>query len=333
MSKPKVALLLKDDLYEEFLTPEVRCELESFADLWRPASMAGVTVVPGEWMRDVDACITSWGSPRFTLESVPEESPLKIIGHAAGTVKKLVDPQLFDRLYVVNAAGVIARYVGEMALTLTLASLRYITQQNDIMRQGGWKDDHSSWIYTDSLLGQTVGIVGLSQTGREFLRLLAPFDVKVLAYDPYVSAKDAATLGVQLASLEEVFSSCRVVSLHTPDTPETRGMIGSRLLGLMPDGALLVNTSRALVLEEAALVAELRSGRIYAALDVFHKEPPAADHPLRSMPNVILTPHMSGPVRMRRWEMLRHIGREVQRVCAGEKPLRAIRSEELRIMA
>jgi phosphoglycerate dehydrogenase-like enzyme len=138
-------------------------------------------------------------------------------------------------------------------------------------------------------------VVAASYTGRVFIRLLRGFDVEILVFDPYLSAERAATMGAhKVDDLDEIFESCDVVSNHAPTTSETEGMIGAAQLAKLRDGALFVNTARANAIDYDALVRELQSGRIFGALDVFPKEPLAADSPLRGLPNVILSPHAAG---------------------------------------
>ena len=129
---------------------------------------------------------------------------------------------------------------------------------------------------------------------------------------------DAATLGVTRTSLDDLMTHSRVVALHAPVLPETRGMIGERELGLMPDGALLVNTARSSLVHRKKLLDELSSGRIDAALDVFDEEPLPADDPLRALPNVLLTPHEAGGTLEARRRAGEIVVAEVRRFLAGE---------------
>ena len=141
--------------------------------------------------------------------------------------------------------------------------------------------------------GTKVGVVGAGYVGGQVIALLNAVGAVVMVADPYLSAADAQALGVQKADLHDLLQSCPVVTLHAPPTDETRHMIGAAELSLLQDGAVFVNTARAWLVDEAALVRELQSGRFWAALDVFEQEPLPDDHPLRALDNVILTPHIA----------------------------------------
>ena len=136
------------------------------------------------------------------------------------------------------------------------------------------------------------GIVGLGNIGAEVARLAAPFDMNLIAHDPFISAETAAAVGVKLVSLQEVFTESDVLSLNCPLSPETTGLVDARHLSLMKPTSYLINTARGPVVDEQALIEALQGGVIAGAgLDVFEKEPPDDDNPLLSMPQVILSPH------------------------------------------
>ena len=142
--------------------------------------------------------------------------------------------------------------------------------------------------------GSVVGVVGASRTGCETILLLRAFGAHVLVFDPTLSTADACSLGVEPVDLDDLLERSQIVTMHAPVLPETRGMIGVRELALMRDGALLVNSARASLVDNDALLAELRSGRIEAALDVFDIEPLLEDSELRRLGNTVLSPHMAG---------------------------------------
>jgi phosphoglycerate dehydrogenase-like enzyme len=270
---------------------------------------------------EADAVLTSWGAPRFDAQLLERAPRLQIIGHAAGSIKGFILPEVFDRgIAVTHAASTIADSVGEWALTAALTVLRMSHIFDRIMHEGGWgKRDLG---FGQELYRKRVGIVAASMTGRAFIRLLQPFDVDILVYDPYLSAERARELGVRRAeTLDELFETCDVVSNHAPTTPETTGMIAAAQLARLRDGALFVNTARAAAVDYDALTRELQSGRIRAALDVFPREPLAADSPLRGLPNVLLSPHVAGATVESRLRLGETIADEFARFFAGQ-PLR-----------
>ena len=184
-----------------------------------------------------------------------------------------------------------ARFVAEQTLAHVLASQRAVTSSDRSMREGKYERPSLRRTLYDS----TVGLVGLGTIGRYLLPLLEPFDVTVRVYDPYLAPVEIAEYDyVEKATLTGAVEDADVVSIHAARTPETIGMIGAEELATIPDGALLVNTARAAIVDEDALLAELSDGRIRAALDVYHEEPLPEDSPLRELENVQLTPHLGG---------------------------------------
>jgi phosphoglycerate dehydrogenase-like enzyme len=166
----------------------------------------------------------------------------------------------------------------------------------------------------------TVGLLGASLIGRRVAELLRPFDLEVLLHDPYVADDEVGALGAEPVGLDELFARGGVVSLHAPLLPSTRGMVDARLLGLMRDGATLINTARGGLVDEAALIDALEARRIRAAgLDVFADEPPASAR-LRRLPNLILTPHMGGVSERSVAEMTRLATAAVLAVLDGDRP-------------
>jgi phosphoglycerate dehydrogenase-like enzyme len=332
---PTVLVLIHGELLDDLFTPPVRTRLESFARArYCPQDRALTEGELASQVGDVDACITTWFSPRFTGEVVGKASRLKIIAHAAGTVKPYVSDAVFDRgIIVTSAAPVIARYVGEMALALTLAGLRNLIPYERMFKDRRARRDESI-AAPRTLLEQRVGLVGFGSTGREFARLLRPFNVELLVYEPHVSASTVETHGGRSASLEDVLTTCRVISLHAAQIAETTHLLNAERLRMIPAGALLVNTARGTLIDTAALVAELATGRFCAALDVFDPEEPLpADHPLRELSNVVLAPHTSGPVRQRYWEMAMGAVEDVRLALEGKTPPGAISEEQLARMA
>ena len=278
----------------------------------------------------VEGLVTSWGSPLIGPAVLAAAPRLAIVGHAAGTVKRLIDPAVWRAgIRVTHAAAALAEAVAEYTLTTILTSLRRIVQYNrQLHADGAWGDELPSQM-SRSLRGKRVGLVGASRVGVRVIPLLRPFTDDIVVYDPYLSGQRARELGVRKLELHELLTSSDVVSLHAPILPETRHMIGAEQLALMPEGALLVNSARAWLVDQQALLEALRAGRIDAVLDVFDEEPLPASSPLRSLPNVILTPHVAGVAREPRAHQLEMIADEFERFFRG-RPLRhEIRAPDL----
>lgn len=147
----------------------------------------------------------------------------------------------------------------------------------------------------DGLCGKIcAGVVGVGVVGRNYIAKAKALGAEVVVADPYLPDEAAAELGVERIDLPELMRSCPIVVIHAPSTPETHHMIGATELAVMPDNGYLVNTARSWVVDDGALLAELQSGRLRAALDVYDREPLPVDHPFRSLPNAILTPHVAG---------------------------------------
>ncbi len=187
--------------------------------------------------------------------------------------------------------GVIANYnaVAEFALTHILALLKNLPRYDAAARSGAW-----SRFEMRELTGKTVGVVGFGRIGKRLCELLSGFGVTVLAYDPFMNEQAALERKVTPVTLDKLLESADIVSLHLPATEETKHLINADTIAKMKDGAYLINTSRGALVDEAALLVALQSGKLSgAALDVFEKEPVTADNPLFALPNTVLSPHCS----------------------------------------
>ncbi|NMB26044.1 MAG: hydroxyacid dehydrogenase [Firmicutes bacterium] len=324
MSKSfRVLVMPTGELFNDLFPTQVIDRLSAFADIKRNTQPQLTKEQLLELTKDVDAIITSWGSPLIDEEVVLNSPKLKFIGHAAGSIRPIVTPDVFEHgVTVSSSAGIIAEFVGEACLLSALSGFRNLVENHRDMQEGNWRgaDYHEH----DSLIRQDVGLVGLGMTAREFLKLLAPFNCRVRAYDPFVSPGDATRLGVELTELDHLLAVSKVISLHAASLPETRHMIDERRLGLIQDGALLINTARGALIDEEALVRELSTNRFKAVLDVYEMEPLPPESPLRRMPNVVLTPHIAGPAYKRRWEMALGMVEDCEAILRGGKAKHAV---------
>ncbi len=265
---------------------------------------------------DADVLITGWGSR--PLPDDPGER-LKLVVHSAGTIRFLIPPGLLERgLRVSQASAGMAQAVAELALFMTISRLRELDRVDRVMV--GRRD----WAGADFGLGQTlagttVGVIGASRVGRAYLKLVVAAGSEVLLNDPYLDENEAKELGARLVPLDTLLAESTVVALHAPVTEETRLMLGASQLALIPDGGVLVNTARSALVDTAALLAELRSGRLSAALDVFDQEPLAADSEWWQLPNVLLTPHLGAKTWHSRQAQGSIVVDEIGRYCTGRE--------------
>ncbi len=219
-------------------------------------------------------------------------------------------------IVVTNTPGANARSVAELTVALLLLLARPVLRAAAETRAGGWPR-----LPGLSLAGKTVGLVGFGAIGRQTARLLAGFDCRLLAYDPLLNEATAAALGVRPAGLDELLAASDFVSLHAPVTPATCGMVNVAFLARMKPGAALVNIARGELVDEAALLDALTSGRLRgAALDAFAAEPPGGDNPLLALPNVIATPHMGAHTDGATTAMGRMALADCLAVLRGEEP-------------
>jgi len=176
----------------------------------------------------------------------------------------------------------------ELAWGLMIATVRHMTLEDRRMRQGGWQSTAGL-----ILAGKTLGLLGLGRIGKRMAEYARVFGMETIAWSQNLTAEAAAQVGVTRVEKDELFAMADVVSIHLQLSDRTRGLVTGHELGLMKRTAYLINTSRGPIVQEAALIEALRSGRIAGAgIDVYDGEPPPADHPYRAMDNVTLTPHL-----------------------------------------
>jgi phosphoglycerate dehydrogenase-like enzyme len=218
---------------------------------------------------------------------------------------------------VTCAAHSNAEPVAEYTLAAILLSLRGFWRFAAATREGlGWGD------HTRAIAGgyrSTVGLVSCGLIARKVLARLESYEIDCLVYDPFLTEGEAAALGAELCSLEEIFRRADVVSLHTPELPETQGLITGKLITSMKPAATLINTARGAIIREPEMV-EALSHRpdLQAVLDVCHPEPPQSDSPLLKLANVVLTPHIAGSMGPECRRLGRCMVDEVRRYLAGE---------------
>jgi glyoxylate reductase len=212
---------------------------------------------------------------------------------------------------VTNTPGVLSAATADLTFALILAARRRVVEGDALVRAGKWEAGWANGIVSEELTGSTLGIVGLGRIGQAVARRAQGFELRVL----YAQRRPAETDLAEYRELDALLAESDLVSIHTPLTPETRSLIDARRLALLRDGACFVNTARGEIVDEAALVAELVSGRLRAGLDVFADEPNVPAE-LLALPNVVLTPHLGSATRQTREAMTRLV---VDNVLAFER--------------
>jgi phosphoglycerate dehydrogenase-like enzyme len=193
---------------------------------------------------------------------------------------------------VFNAPMALNHSTASAALLFMLALAKHLPDQERVVRSGRW--DRQAAVMGGEIQGRTLGIIGLGHSGRELARLVAPFDMRLLAFSPHADPAEAQSLGVRLTTLDEVLRESDFLSLHCRLSDATRGLIGGSQLALMKPTAYFINVGRGELVDQPALAAALRDRRLAGAgLDVFEVEPLPLDDPLLELDNLILTPHWS----------------------------------------
>ncbi|MGW0560367.1 hydroxyacid dehydrogenase [Streptomyces sp. NPDC003016] len=297
-SQPSLLLAMGPGIAERLFTDRHRIRLAALArtdprlvahDLAAPAPHVAAALAEAEVL------FTCWGATPLTAEVLDAAPNLRAVIHAAGSVKHHITQACWDRsVAVTSAAAANALPVAEYTLAAILFAGKRVLHSAARYRALRADHDWGADLHGAGNHRRTVGVIGASRIGRRVIELLRPFDLDVLLYDPYVTPREAAALGVEPVSLDGLCARSSVISVHAPQLPATHHMIGTRQLAAMPVGATLINTARGSLVDESALLPELVSGRLNAVLDVTDPELPPPDSPLYDLPNVLLTPHIAG---------------------------------------
>ncbi|HWV24286.1 MAG TPA: hydroxyacid dehydrogenase [Thermomicrobiales bacterium] len=334
--KPRILSIITPALYDRLFAPDVREMLHAIGEVtlqdddtpWTSGRLASV-------IGDYDALITCWGAPKITPDVLDAATRLRIVAHAAGSVKFFIGEDVLERgIRVSSASAAMAPAVAEFALTLTMLGLRPVHAYDRAMRRAPvvW-DTGVEPTFGQEIASSRIGVVGAGLVGRQYIAKVKALGAKVVVADPYLSDADAARMGVERLDLSELMASCPIVVIHAPTTPETHHMIGKAELAAMQDDGYLVNTARSWIVDQDALLAELQSGRLRAALDVYDEEPLPADHPYRALENVILTPHVAGASRQTNRRQGLMAVEDIHRLFAGEPLLHEVTKERYKVLA
>jgi phosphoglycerate dehydrogenase-like enzyme len=242
----------------------------------------------------VEAIFSGWDAPPMNAEFLAACPALRVVFHAGGSVKFLVSDAFWERgIRITSAARANAIPVAEFTFAQIILGLKHAWRSAVATRVAQRYVRQVESI--PSAYGSTVGILSLGVVGRLVAQRLRSLDVRVIGYDPYLTAQDAAALGIECVGLVELFTRADVVTCHTPLLPETTHLLREGHFAAMKAGATFINTARGAIVHEPELITVLtRRPDLFAVLDVTDPEPPVPGSPLYHLPNVLLTPHLSG---------------------------------------
>jgi len=337
ISKPKILVLPVSDLYNDIFVPEVDSQLRVLGGLAFNTKNKNINSTElAQIIHGYDAVISGWGSPKFTEEVLDSANQLKLVAHSAGSIIKILPPAVFERgIKVTHAAAAIAPAVAEMTISLILLSLRQAHKFDHSLKSGDswpWGNGNIP-IMGQELAGNRVGLVGAGYTGRCVIHLLRAFNTEVWVYDPYLSDKQATELDVSKVELDDIFAGCPIVTIQAPLTIDTYHMVGASQLALLKDGSVFINTARSAIVDQKALLAELKTGRLRGAIDVFDDEPLPRESPFRQLDNLIITPHIAGYSKQARYRQGLIVLEEIRRFFGGKPLLHEVTGDMLHIMA
>lgn len=328
----KGLFILGKDNYEKIYSSRAREDIKKYVDIYTAPKSSAEIRENLSVLEPAEVIFSGWGGPKMDKEFLEAAPNLEAFFYGSGSIKGLVTEEFWDReITICSAWAANAVPVAEFTLSQILFSLKK-----------GWYyafkvKEKGEYLPKEGIPGAyktTVGIISLGMIGAMVCEHLQDFDVNVIAYDPYADQKKADQLGVELCSLEEVFSRSEVVSLHAPWLEETEGMITGKHFSAMKENAVFINTARGAVVCEQEMISVLKERPdLYAVLDVTYPEPPEKGSPLYSLPNVVLTPHIAGSIGQECQRMGRYMVNELQRYVEGKELKWSISKEKFAIMA
>ena len=330
----KAAIVMHPVIREEILRDNHLERLERSVDLITRDPIQEINEL-GSSLDKISVLITSWGCARIDEKALHKMPRLKLIAHVAGSVKGFLDDIVWRKgINVTSAAAANAVPVAEYTLASIIFANKKVFQLNKVYSEN--HENRAPWNREAPNAGnyqKVVGIIGASNVGKLVIKYLQNLDLKILLYDPFITPLESREMGAMKVGLTELLSQADIVSMHAPLLQETRHMIGEDELALMKNGATIINTARGDLIEPAALLNELVSGRIYGILDTTTPEVLPPDSPLYKLSNVFLTPHITGSLGTETQRLTDYIIDEIERFANG-RPLKfSIRREQLSRLA
>lgn len=313
-----VSIPRNSEVIRTFFPPMIKEYLEekfqvSYSPLNRNLTMEEIPI----YAKDAEVIITGWGHVPLN-DGVLDQVPLKLIAHTGGSVGDLVSPKVYENgIRVISGNILYADSVAEGVLAYMLTALRRIPDYLLRVKQGGWSDENS---YTEGLLEQTVGIIGMGTISLRLMKLLQLFHVQIKIFSHYpIEQEMLKKYCARQVPLEEIFSTCKIVSLHSSMNEKTKEMIRKQHFDLLQNDAVFINTARGGIIEENEMIEALKEKRFRAVLDVYQEEPLAYNSELRKLENVYCMPHQAGPTVDRRPRIAKCLIDNIVKFEKGEK--------------
>lgn len=325
---------MDEDVMDKVYPDNIKKEIESLVDIKQKPMTSKEVEENLDVLKYIDVIFSSWGGPNLNENFLNHAPNLKIMFYGAGTIKKIVTDESWKRgirVTTANAANAIP--VAEFTIASIIFGLKNVVQMKNLIKD---TREYPSIPHQNikGVFDSTVGIISLGAIGSEVLKRLKNFDVNIMVYHPSLTKEEAKELGVEFVSLDEMFKTCDVVTLHAPLLDSTRGMITGDHIKLMKENGVFINTARGAIVKENELIEVLKERKdITAFLDVVYPEPPAEDSPLYDMDNVFLTPHIAGSEGKEIGRMGKFMLEELKRYLNGESLKWEVTKEKYEKMA
>ena len=330
MAKPTIVFGMLDGMVEHLFTADQLARLAAVGEIVDPLPFASFDDERAATaLARAEILVGHWGCPTLTPEVMALAPKLGLFAYGAGTVKWQVTHAVWDQgVVVTSAAAANAVPVADYAVGAILLANKGVFLVREMARNPGVRLPLN--LSKVGNCGARVGIVGASFVGRMVIERLRDTDLLISVYDPYLTPAEATEMGVtKVDDLDDLCASVDLLSIHAPDIPATRSMIGAAQLALLHDGVTVLNTARPALIDQDALLAELTAGRLAAVLDVTEPDPLPAGHPLLSLPNAFVTPHVAGAMGNELVRLSELAVQEVERFVAGEPPRYPVYAKDL----
>lgn len=320
--------------YETVYTKETRAELEKTIDFIDPLFDVSELEKRKDELCDVEVLFSTWGMPELSEDDIKKYfGKLKALFYGAGTVQYFARPFLKCGVKIFSAWAANAVPVAEYTVAQIILANKGYFQTFHRNTDDRWTGRDKRTDFPGNY-GNKVGLVGVGMIGKLVAKMLGAYNFKILAYDPFLPQEKADELGIELASLEKIFSECTVISNHLANNPQTVGMLDKRCFDKMLPNAAFINTGRgAQVVEDDLIDALEKEPMRVALLDVTMPEPPEKDSKLYKLPNVFLSPHIAGSLGNEVSRMGEYMAKEYARWAKGEECLWQVTEKMLETMA